>query len=122
MFLKVRYKENSEKEFSGVAVSQWSADGKLRLYILLPRKDSKGKYCEVHVALEEVEEWKALSDDESYSTQPLPDDTMPVIDENTQEDLYYVWDDGAENHFERASRLYKMFESTIEEFEALIKR
>lgn len=122
MFLKVRYKENSEKELSGIAVSQWSADGKLRLYILLPRKDSKGKYCEVHVALEEVEEWKALSDDESYSTQPLPDDTMPVIDDNTQEDLYYVWDDGAENYFERASRLYKMFESTIEEFEALIKR
>ena len=118
MLAKVRNKDNKDIVQTGIPVQQWTMEtnggDKLRLYLILPVESKDGRYCEVRVVIEEAEEWLVISKDDDYTNRPLLEKELSAPEEQTEEDLYYVWDDGAAEHLKRARRLYAYYKNDIE--------
>lgn len=103
----------------GVAVIQWPTDDGLRTYVVYPVKDGSDSYVEVEIAFGSedlktikppLKAWQSLKDafgddSEGYS-----------CDNETVQDLYDVWDDGAKRHPEAARRLYEKYKPLIDTY------
>lgn len=112
----------------GIAFMQWTMptdadndDGR-RLAVLIPIMDVAKPYCHGHILVRACEQWcfpkgNALND-LNFISPDLPQNHMEEIDEETQQDFYYVWDDGADQHNDRAQRLYATFQGEIEKHSA----
>jgi len=101
----------------GIAVNQWLIEGEPRIYVLLPQ-DAK-KYCEVDIVYSPKFEWCLFDSDSARivfdSRELKKDETLP-FDKAVEQNLYYVWDDGASKHPERAAKLYDYFKPVIEQY------
>lgn len=115
MLILVSWKDHNTG-YIGIPIAQWAMNTDegvfKRIYVIAPRLDGPDPFCEVDVAIEEAHNWLILaSDGKELSINEIP--LGESIDKVTSEDLYYVWDDGALSHLERAKRLYKIFENQI---------
>ena len=123
MIIESRYKDlrNSPGvNVVSIPISQWEIDGMLRIYTLIPTNLKDSQVCEVHILIEEYEEWKVL-DDNSFSNGFLDLSSISNLSGETEQDLYFVWDDGIEEHLDRAKRLYQTFSVLIGASEATAK-
>ncbi len=118
MLIRYHPKDYPDREIIGLPVEQSTVRDKgskrIRIFVLIPRES---KNCDVDVLCEEDDEWRIEGVDTVFSTRPLTDDELDYSlsnQEQIEEDLYYVWDDGASQHPERAARLYTVFSATIE--------
>lgn len=95
--------------FIGIPTEPWTMateqGDKLRFYVIVPVKDAD--YCDVNAVAEETEEWKFPNRDKSFTNRALLKDEYVVVCKSLQQDLYYVWDDGADEHMDRAKRIYQ---------------
>jgi hypothetical protein len=118
MLMKVRYKDHKDRVHTGIPLQQWTMptkDGdKLRIYLLMPVKRDDDRFCAAHVVIEEAEEWLVIGKDKDYTNRPLSKKELLIVDNQAEEDLYLVWDDGADAHIERARRLYLVYKNEIE--------
>ncbi len=100
----------------GIALYQWLIKGDPRIYVLLPEDDKK--YCEVEVLFPPEYEW-CLLDSKSekifFDSREVKKEEALILEDEIEEDLYFVWDDGASRHTERAAKLYDYFKPMIEE-------
>lgn len=100
----------------GLALNQWMIKGEPRIYVLSPQ--AAKKYCEVEIIYPPEFEWCLIKSEGTkviFDSRELNKDDELTFDKETEQDLYYVWDDGASTHPERASRLYDYFKSVIDQ-------
>lgn len=129
-------KGDSEGGYRGsllcIPVCQWwcSMDGdapKLRFFALVPRYGKDLPYCEVDCCVEEIDSWQIIGGDKEFNTNPFYEsdllissmnaDPLDETKEQINDDLYFVWDDGASYHMERAQRLYETYKDIIKKHE-----
>jgi hypothetical protein len=108
--------------FIGIAINQWRTDyGELRTYVLIPIIGQGKPYCGVTIITEPAEQWyfaasKDIPMDSSGFGFPVLETEQHInTSKQTDEDLYFVWDDGVDEHKDRAERLYKTFRDLIEQ-------
>ena len=111
----IGYRFTSDKSFSfGLAVKQWFIDNEPRIFVLLPQ--DKQQYCEVEVIYPTEYEWCSINNQDTsinFKSKVLHKNDLPDLDEETDDNLYCVWDDGASKHPERAAKLYEYFQSLL---------
>jgi hypothetical protein len=110
----------------GIAVTQWhikteESQSELRTFVLIPAIRGDRLYAdvdvltieadEIEVVMPKTEAWQKLGE-YGYGDDP---EGYP-IDKTTHENLYYVWDDGASEHAERAEALYAYYEPLINHY------
>lgn len=120
MQIKVRHKDDHTVEEKGIPVWQQSAptddEDKLRIFFIMPVQYEGGGYCDVEIALKEDDEWLLVGKSNEYSSNHLVEKDLPIIDEQTKENIFLVWDDGSRAHKENARRLYLTFHDQIKAF------
>lgn len=119
MLIHVRNKDDNKLQYVGIALRQWNisdgSDKKLRIYVLCPHDTKSPGYCDVDVLIEEVSEWKIVGTDKEFGNRRLDDDELHNFSRRVEDDLYYVWDDGASEQMKRAQRLYDSFRNEIDQ-------
>ena len=101
----------------GIALSQWKIKGESRIYVLLPQDSLK--YCEVEIVYSPQFEWCLLESDTAeivFDSGELKKDKVLPLNKEIDQDIYFVWDDGALNHPDKAAKLYDYFKDLIEQY------
>lgn len=115
----VAYKDTDTPYPVGIAVAQWNIDGDLRTYIIYPIRKGDEGYVEVEVATDSeqlltvkpaTKNWQSLDDDFGDESEGYP------CNEEMEQDLYDVWDDGVVHHPEAARRLFKQYRPLIDNY------
>jgi hypothetical protein len=90
------------------------------IFVIMPVMSNGEPYCEVELINPDTYEWAYVENPEmpeQLGTPSLPEDLGYDIDAQTFEDLYAVWDRGANYEMFAAKRLYEMFEELIDDNE-----
>jgi len=118
MLIRFRSKSYPSREILGLPVEQWTVrtdeGNKVRIFVLVP---TASKLCDVEVLCEERDEWILEGTDSEFCSRSLKDtelDHPAIASKQIEEDLYYVWDDGASQHLESAERLYDAYCDAID--------
>jgi hypothetical protein len=107
----------------GLAVEQWFTNNDPRIYILVPQDTEQ--YCEVDIIYPSDYEWGFLSSTNAniiLDSKELDKSELQELDDEINEALYYVWDDGALIHPIFAVKLYEIFEPRINQNRELATR
>lgn len=117
----------SQRSLVAIGVDEWDMKGEYRCFDLVPYEtETDIPFVEVGVittlkrpapVVPEMPDWGPITHDGHQK-----DEFGYPLTNEAAEDLYYVWDDGATQHMERAQRLYKYFKPRIDFYrEAALK-
>jgi hypothetical protein len=93
----------------GIALRDLKVGDGAGIYVLVPLELEPKAYCEVEIVSQPEFEWCLIDDVPetiTFDCQELGKDKEAKLNEATEKTCYWVWDDGASKHHERAAKLY----------------